>query len=94
MSTWDDEDRLIRERDPEVSDGRLVILLFLDIGKACLDDRGGVEGGVGTVGLIIARAGKGEVCDVASRGAGVGVVDLTSLSTSISFALPSRSSGV
>ena len=69
----------MRERDPEVSDGRLVRLLFLEIGKACLDGSG-VEGGVG---LVFAGAGRGEVCGVASRGKGVGVVDLTSLSTSM-----------
>lgn len=73
----------MRERDPEVSDGRLVRLLFLDIGDACLGGSGGVEGGVGTVALIFARAGKGEVYGVASRGTGVGVVDLTSSSTSM-----------
>jgi len=81
----------MRERDPEASEARLVRLLFLDIGNACLGGSGGVEGGVGTVGLIFARTGKGEAKGDASRGAGVGVVDLTSSSTSIgisSFALP------
>ena len=70
-------------------------LLFLDIGKACLDGGGGVEGGVWTVALVFAGPGKGEVCGGASRGKGVGVVDLTSLSTSMwitSFALALRSS--
>ena len=87
----------MRERDAEVSDGRLVRLLFLDMGEASLDGRGGVEGGVGTVALVFAGAGKGEVCDVGSRGKGVGVVDLTSLSMSMriaSFALRLRSSPV
>jgi len=51
----------MRERDPEGSDGRLVRLLVLDIGNGCLDERGGVEGGVETVALVLVRAGKGEV---------------------------------
>jgi len=73
----------MRERDPEISDGRLVRLLFLEMGRACLGGSGGVEGGVGTVALVFAMAGKGEVRGVASRGKGVGVVDLTSLSMSM-----------
>lgn len=51
----------MRERDPDVSDGRLARLLVLDIDNGCLDERGGVEGGVEMVALILARAGKGEV---------------------------------
>ena len=81
----------MRERDPAASEARLAILLFLDIGNACLVGRGGVEGGVGTVVATLARADKGEVNGVASRGTGVGVIDLTSSSTSIgitSVALP------
>ena len=81
----------MRERDPEAREARFARLLFLDIGSGCLDDTGGVEGGVGTDGLIFARAGRGEVYGVASRGAGVGVIDLTSSSTSMgitSLALP------
>lgn len=82
----------MRERDPAASEARLVRLLFLDIGKGCLDGKGGVEGGVGTAAAILVRAGKGEVNDgVTSRGKGVGVIDLASSSTSIgikSFALP------
>ena len=83
MSRWDEEERLTSERDPAASDARLVRLLFLDIGKACLDGRGGVEGGVGTA----ARAGEGEVNGFGSRGAGVGVIDLTSWSISIGIGL-------
>lgn len=71
----------MRERDPEVSEGRLVRLLVLDIGNGCLDERGGVEGGVETVALILVRAGKGE--GAASRETGVGVDGLTSSSTSM-----------
>jgi hypothetical protein len=78
----------MRERDPEVSEGRLVRLLFLDKDEAF---RGGVEGGVGTDPLTLAKAGEGEARGVASRGEGVGDVDLTSSSTSIgmrTLALP------
>ena len=71
------------ERDPAASEERLLRLLFLDIGRGCLDGRGGVEGGVGTVAVILEKAGKGEANGVASRGTGVGVIDLTSSSTSI-----------
>lgn len=91
VSRWDEEERLMRERDPAANEARLVTLLFLDMGNVCLDGRGGVVGGVGTVAVTLARAGKGEVNGVASRGTGVGVIDLTSSSMSIgitSFALP------
>lgn len=70
----------MRERDPEVSEGRLVRLLFLDKGNAF---RGGVAGGVGTDPLTLAEVGEGGVGGVVSRGEGVGVVDLASSSTSI-----------
>jgi len=83
VSRWDEEVRLARERDPAANEGRLARLLFLDIGRGCLGGRGGVEGGVGTVAVAFGRAGKGEVNGVASRGTGVGVIDLTSSSTSI-----------
>jgi hypothetical protein len=75
----------MRERDPAVSEARLARLSFLDIGTACLDGRGGVEGGVG---VALTRADKGEANGVASRGAGVGVIDLTSSSTSIGIRSP------
>jgi len=81
----------MRERDPVVSEARLVRLLFLDIGKAWLGGVGGVEGGVETAAVILARAGESEAEGVASRGRGVGVDDRASSSTSIgirSFALP------
>jgi hypothetical protein len=91
VSRWDEEERLTRERDPAVIEIRLVRLLFLDIGSGCLGGRGGVEDGVSTCAVVLARVGKGEVNGVASRGAGVGVIDLTSSSISIwtgSCALP------
>jgi len=78
------------ERDPDAKEVRLVRPLFLGIGNTCLGGSGGVEGGVGTIGLIFARVGKGKAKGDASRGAGVGVVDLASSSTSMgisSFAL-------
>jgi len=86
----------MREHDPAASEARLVRLLFLDIGNGCLGGRGG-GGGEGEVAAVLGRAGKGEVNGVASRGAGVGVIDLTSSSMSIgtgSFPLPLRSSRV
>ena len=53
----------MRERDPELSEGRLVKLFFLDKGNGFI---GGVEEGVGTV-----EREKGEARGVASRGIGV-----------------------
>ena len=76
------------ERDPEPSEGCLVRLLFLDRDDAL---GGGVETGVGTDPLILVGTGEGEVGGVATRGEDVGVVDLTSSSTSIgtrALALP------
>lgn len=78
----------MRERDPELSEGRLARLLFLDKGN---DFKGGVERGVGTDPLVMAGAGKWEGRGVASSWVSVGTVDLTSSSTFMGTRSPGSS---